>query len=459
MADILSDRLRRPSFSALPAPRPLRVCRLTLTLLWPIPFANFLPAVQSTLVQTVTLILVPSTVTGQCNGATQTVTNYQNGPTVTVQSTIVRTVTDGQRTSLWQTTLTTSANCHYPTSASNPSRSPGDGGDRKPPSLPTNIPGFPGVPSARPSIPDLPNIPDSPNLPDFPDEGGPQIGGGLPPTAPPAEVPEEENPEEEIDWEGFPWDSLPPDFPWADFPWEDLPDNFPWEKVPWDQIPDDDLPDWVEQERPSTRPQTPGGGSGIPRPDLPQTPGSGQGGRPVTPTPTLPGGGGDDGEDPEITFPDEGGDGPLEVCFGSVCFPLPPSASGLPWGDLNDLPWGDDGGAIIIRPGVPTIGAGRRRRARRTLSDAGVSIAEKRDLEGREAAAVAAQTVTYTQTTYTVTQTVVTTIPRVTTTEVGKWSFGVSDKGTCRMRNGWSLTFASSSSNHHRHCVCSLPCR
>lgn len=71
--------------------------------------------VQSTVVQTVTLILVPSTVTAPCNGATQTVTNYQAGRTATVQSTIVRTVTDGQRTSSWQTTVTTQASCHYPT--------------------------------------------------------------------------------------------------------------------------------------------------------------------------------------------------------------------------------------------------------------------------------------------------------------------------------------------------------
>jgi hypothetical protein len=55
------------------------------------------------------------------------------------------------------------------------------------------------------------------------------------------------------------------------------------------------------------------------------------------------------------------------------------------------------------------------------LSDSGVSIAEKREIEGREYAAVAAQTVTYTQTTYTVTQTIVATIPRMTTTEVGKF--------------------------------------
>ena len=43
---------------------------------------------------------------------------------------------------------------------------------------------------------------------------------------------------------------------------------------------------------------------------------------------------------------------------------------------------------------------------------------EKRDLEEREEAAVAATTVTITQTTYTVTQTDVTTLPAQTTTEI-----------------------------------------
>jgi len=45
---------------------------------------------------------------------TRTVTNYNQGPTVTVQSTILRTATDGQVTSQWQTTLTSTATCHYP---------------------------------------------------------------------------------------------------------------------------------------------------------------------------------------------------------------------------------------------------------------------------------------------------------------------------------------------------------
>lgn len=54
----------------------------------------------------------------------------------------------------------------------------------------------------------------------------------------------------------------------------------------------------------------------------------------------------------------------------------------------------------------------------RTTDISFLLAAEKRDLEGREEAAVAAQTVTYTQTTFTVTQTVVTTIPPKTTTEL-----------------------------------------
>ena len=47
--------------------------------------------------------------------------------------------------------------------------------------------------------------------------------------------------------------------------------------------------------------------------------------------------------------------------------------------------------------------------------------AEKRDLGERAADAVAAQTVTYTETTYTVTQTLVTSIPARTTTELGMY--------------------------------------
>ncbi|KAK0616229.1 hypothetical protein B0T14DRAFT_242742 [Immersiella caudata] len=72
--------------------------------------------VVRTLSQTQTLILVPATVTQNCAnaGATRTVTNYAQGPTVTVQSTILRTATDGQVTSQWQTTLTQTATCHYP---------------------------------------------------------------------------------------------------------------------------------------------------------------------------------------------------------------------------------------------------------------------------------------------------------------------------------------------------------
>jgi hypothetical protein len=72
--------------------------------------------VVRTLSQTQTLIVVPATVTQNCAnpGATRTVTNYAQGPTVTVQSTILRTATDGQVTSQWQTTLTQTASCHYP---------------------------------------------------------------------------------------------------------------------------------------------------------------------------------------------------------------------------------------------------------------------------------------------------------------------------------------------------------
>ncbi|KAK4211109.1 hypothetical protein QBC37DRAFT_447042 [Rhypophila decipiens] len=72
--------------------------------------------VQTTIQQTQTLILVPSTVTAACNGGTRTVTVYPQGPTVTVVSTIFRTVTDGQKTSYLTTTATATAICHLPTS-------------------------------------------------------------------------------------------------------------------------------------------------------------------------------------------------------------------------------------------------------------------------------------------------------------------------------------------------------
>lgn len=77
-----------------------------------------LKAIVNTLGQTETLILVPKTITANCNGgvATQTVTNFQPGRTQTVTSTIVRTATDGAKTSQYQTTLTTAASCHYPSS-------------------------------------------------------------------------------------------------------------------------------------------------------------------------------------------------------------------------------------------------------------------------------------------------------------------------------------------------------
>ena len=78
-----------------------------------------LSAILTTIQQTQTLILVPATISAACNGGTQTVTNYnQGGGTQTVTSTIVRTATDGARTSQWTTTMTTGASCHYPTSAS-----------------------------------------------------------------------------------------------------------------------------------------------------------------------------------------------------------------------------------------------------------------------------------------------------------------------------------------------------
>lgn len=68
-----------------------------------------------TLSQTQTLILVPATVTQACNGGTRTVTVYPQGPTVTVSSVAVRTVTDAQVTSVYATTLSATAECHYPT--------------------------------------------------------------------------------------------------------------------------------------------------------------------------------------------------------------------------------------------------------------------------------------------------------------------------------------------------------
>ncbi|KAK3937407.1 hypothetical protein QBC46DRAFT_319704 [Diplogelasinospora grovesii] len=73
--------------------------------------------VLSTVSQTQTLILVPQTVTAACNGATRTVTAYPQVSTVTVTSTVVRTATDGQVTSYWTTTASTTASCHYPTAS------------------------------------------------------------------------------------------------------------------------------------------------------------------------------------------------------------------------------------------------------------------------------------------------------------------------------------------------------
>ncbi|CAK7202755.1 hypothetical protein SEUCBS139899_005482 [Sporothrix eucalyptigena] len=73
--------------------------------------------IVNTLGQTETLILVPKTITANCNGgngATQTITNIQAGRTQTVTSTITRTATDGVKTSQYQTTVTTAASCHYP---------------------------------------------------------------------------------------------------------------------------------------------------------------------------------------------------------------------------------------------------------------------------------------------------------------------------------------------------------
>ncbi|KAK1762352.1 hypothetical protein QBC33DRAFT_283050 [Phialemonium atrogriseum] len=75
--------------------------------------------VRSTITQTQTLIIVASTVTAACNGGTRTVTNYQQGQTVTVQSTVTRSLTDGQVTSYWTTTASATAVCHYPSTQNN----------------------------------------------------------------------------------------------------------------------------------------------------------------------------------------------------------------------------------------------------------------------------------------------------------------------------------------------------
>ncbi|KAB5577570.1 hypothetical protein GE09DRAFT_1168517 [Coniochaeta sp. 2T2.1] len=73
-------------------------------------------SVQSTITQTVTLIVVGPTVTSACNGGTRTVTNYPQGPTVTITSTVTRTNENGAKTSFWTTTVSTTASCHYPSS-------------------------------------------------------------------------------------------------------------------------------------------------------------------------------------------------------------------------------------------------------------------------------------------------------------------------------------------------------
>ncbi|KJR84532.1 uncharacterized protein SPSK_09258 [Sporothrix schenckii 1099-18] len=73
--------------------------------------------IVNTVGQTQTLILVPQTVTANCNnnnGVTQTITNYPAGRTQTVTTTITRTATNGVTTSQYQTTVTTAASCHYP---------------------------------------------------------------------------------------------------------------------------------------------------------------------------------------------------------------------------------------------------------------------------------------------------------------------------------------------------------
>jgi hypothetical protein len=70
--------------------------------------------VFNTLQYTQTLILAPGTVTANCNSATQTVTNYPRGPTITSTTTVLRTATDGARTSVYTTTASSQAVCHYP---------------------------------------------------------------------------------------------------------------------------------------------------------------------------------------------------------------------------------------------------------------------------------------------------------------------------------------------------------
>lgn len=80
--------------------------------------ANNPTAVLTTLVLTETLIIVPRTVTAPCSGVTRTITNYQQAPTAVVTSTGVRTVTDGQVTSYWTTTVTATASCYFPRSQS-----------------------------------------------------------------------------------------------------------------------------------------------------------------------------------------------------------------------------------------------------------------------------------------------------------------------------------------------------
>jgi hypothetical protein len=73
-------------------------------------------AVRTTSTQTQTLIVVGATVTQNCGGnggGTRTVTNFpQNSQTVTRTSTILRTITDGQQTSFYTTTVLATASCH-----------------------------------------------------------------------------------------------------------------------------------------------------------------------------------------------------------------------------------------------------------------------------------------------------------------------------------------------------------
>ncbi|KAK0614971.1 hypothetical protein B0T17DRAFT_582703 [Bombardia bombarda] len=70
--------------------------------------------VLSTVSQTQTLILVPSTVTTVCSGGTRTITNIPNGPTVTASATVTKTETDRLLTSSSTTVVTSTAVCHYP---------------------------------------------------------------------------------------------------------------------------------------------------------------------------------------------------------------------------------------------------------------------------------------------------------------------------------------------------------